>query len=308
MNSPMITTLQAITLVVPDLDRCLGAYRATLGYVQLEQSRVAASEAREWGAPLASGSRSALLRAPAGPPVMLRLIERPTSTHFDPLRCHGWYANEILVENPSALCERLKRADSGFRVVGEPAPLASNPQIVALQALGPAGELLYFTQLPPEGGTFIRRSARAAVDGTFIVVLAGPELEALQQFHRERWTIAVTDRFEGVVGPANTAFERPADALTPMALAPISSDFAIELDQLPSAATPKPSPSDDLPIGWSMLTVRVDRWPNGAWRVSPRLRKSGAYAGEWSGVLVGPAGEWWEVVGPAAGSTRIQAT
>lgn len=304
----MITAFQAVTLVVPDLDECLGAYRDTLGYLPIEHSQVAASDAHAWGAPRALGSRTALLRAPAGPPVMLRLIERPTPSGCDPLRCHGWYANEILVQDPMALDERLRRPGSGFRVVGEPAPLASNPQIVALQALGPANELLYFTRLPPAGGTFIRRSARAAVDGTFIVVLAGSDLEALRESHRTRWTMAVTERFAGVVGPTNAAFGRPADALTPMALAPISPDFALELDQLPPEATPKAVPPDDLPPGWAMLTVRVDTWPEAAWRVPPHPQESGPYAGEWSGVLVGAAGEWWEIIGPPCGSTRVQAT
>lgn len=304
----MLRGLHAVMLVVPDLDACLEAYRRTLGYRLIETVRVSEEDALHWQAPLAIGSRQATLQAPAGPPVLLRVIERPSIPGFDALRCHGWLANEILVQEPSGLADRLRHADSGFRLIGEPAPLASNREIVALQALGPAGELLYFTRLPPGGGTLIKRSAQAALDGSFILVAAGPSLEALCRFHREQWPAPVTAPFEGVVGPTNAAFERPGDATTRMALVSVSPDFALELDESPPSAPPRPSRSGDLPPGWAMVTVSVDRWPRGPWRVPPRRRENGAYAGAWSGVLVGAAGEWLEVVGPDPASTREQAT
>jgi hypothetical protein len=201
----MLRAIRIVTLSVANLTEAERAYIDWLGYVRVDRGHLGSDVSACWDCPAAVGSAYALLRSPAGTEVLLRLIERPMTPGFAPLRTHGWNANEILVLDPDALEQRLLSPNSPFEVIGAPAPLDSNPKIIAMQAIGPDRELNYFTRIPPEGGTFIKASARAFVDRTFIVVLGGPSMAALQTFYRRQLGITVTDAFQSSVPVLNSA-------------------------------------------------------------------------------------------------------
>lgn len=300
----MLRDILMVTLCVPDLDDAERAYVDWLGYELVRRDDLSAGLAASWTAPLAGGSRTALLRPPASPDFTLRLIERPATHGYTVLRSHGWNANEILVEDPQALAGRFAAPASPFRVVGSPAPLASNPGIVAMQAIGPAGELNYFTRLPPGGGTFVKTPARSFVDRSFIVVLGGPSMPAMQAFYRGPLALAVTEAYRSPVGVLQAAHRLPPSAETPLALVPLSPRFALELDEYPDTATPRPQRAGDLPPGLAMVSFAVDPSvdPGGLgrlpWLTAPAPRDEAPYDGRRAGLLRGAVGECLELVLP----------
>lgn len=170
----MLTAILMVTLVVPNLVDAERAYAEWLGFPVIERGAISPQLAASWGAPLAAGSPYLLLKSASDSEVYLRVIERPPTPGYAAMRTHGWNSNEILVEDPFALENRFRAANSPFRVIGPTAQLGSNSKVIAMQALGPADELNYFTRIPPEGGSFIKTPAKAFVDRTFIVVLGGP--------------------------------------------------------------------------------------------------------------------------------------
>lgn len=298
----MLRSLRMVTLCVPDIVAAVRAYADGLGYAVRTEGTVSQGLAALWEAPLAAGSRTASLCSPASPETGLRLIERPPTPGHASLMTHGWNANEILAEDPVALAARFASADSPFRVIGPPEGLASNPAIVAMQAIGPAGELNYFTRLPPGGGTFVKTPARCAVDRTFIVVLGGPSMTAMQAFYRGAMGLEVTAAYESPVGVLQAAHGLPLDGTTPIALAPMPPGYAIELDQYPPSAVPRPRRRGDLPPGIAMVTFVADlaAAPHEGqalpWRVAPAPCGEPPYDGRWVGLLRGPADEWLEVI------------
>lgn len=298
----MLQDILMVTLCVPSLDAAERAYVDGLGYEVAGRGSVSVALGAFWGAPLAVGSRLALLRSPVAPAFTLRLIERPATDGYQVLQTHGWNANEILVEDPHALAERFAAPGSAFRVIGNPAPLASNPDIVAMQALGPAGELNYFTRLPPAGGTFVKTPARGFVDRSFIIVLGGPSMPAMRSFYRETLGLPATEVFRSPVGVLQAAHGLPTSVETPLALVPLSPEFALELDEYPDTATTRPQRAGDLPPGLCVVTflgdpVAIDtavlRLP---WRAAPTPRTGSPYDGRLVGLLCGAAGEWIEIV------------
>jgi catechol 2,3-dioxygenase-like lactoylglutathione lyase family enzyme len=291
-----------VTLCAPDLDAAEHAYVDWLGYEVAGRGTVTAGLAGSWIAPQAVGSRLVLLRAPASPGFSLRIIERPDTPGYAVLRTHGWNANEILAADPQALATRFAGRGSPFRVIGSPAPLASNPAIVAMQALGPAGELNYFTRLPPGGGTYVKTPARSAVDRSFILVLGGASMAAMQAFYRDALGLTVTPSYASAVGVLQAAHGLPDEATTRLALVPLSPAFALELDQYPQSAAPRPRRAGDLPPGIAMVSFLADpdalgrAAPGLPWLAAPASRAEPPYGGRRAGLLRGAAGEWLELI------------
>jgi catechol 2,3-dioxygenase-like lactoylglutathione lyase family enzyme len=294
----MLSAILMVTLIVPDLAAAEDAYARWLGYTVTDRGEISARLAASWGAPAAAGSRYLLLQSASGADVYLRVIERPPTPGFAAMRTHGWNSNEILVEDPQALELRFAAVDSPFRVIGPTAPLGSNPLVLAMQALGPAGELNYFTRIPPQGGTFIKTPARAFVDRTFIVVLGGPSMDALRGFYRDQLGLPVTEPYTSAIKVLQQALDLPPSAQTRIALAPISPGFLVELDEYPPVTVPRPRRAGDLPPGMAMVSFAVADLGSRQlpWIVAPEVRNESPYNGRRAGLLVGPAGEWVELI------------
>jgi catechol 2,3-dioxygenase-like lactoylglutathione lyase family enzyme len=294
----MLTAIVAVTLTVPDLPAAQHAYSHWLSYRVVEQGLVAPETALAWGAPLAEGRQYSLLQPASGEPVYLRLVQSAPTPGFAPMKTHGWNSNEILVQDPDALALQFAAADSPFRVIGPPRPLASSSKVRAMQAIGPAGELNYFTRIPPEGGMFIKTPAKSAVDRTFIVVMGGPSMPAMREFYSDSLGMTVTDSYRTTVNVLQEAWNLPVDQQFTLALVPISPAFLIELDEYPAAAIPRPVRDGDLPPGMAIVSFSVkslDARPL-EWRVAPAPRAGLPYRGQRSGLLHGPAGEWIELI------------
>ena len=252
MSTALPVSILAVTTVVPDVAAVEAAYATQFGYRVVERGGVDAELARAWDAPATAG-RPALVLAPAsGEPVYLRFVEAPATQGAAPLRTLGWNATEILVEDPDALAERLR--DSPFRIVGAPRNLQFNPKVRAMQVLGPAGELLYLTRIPPGGSLFDLGSARSFVDRTFIVVVGGRSMPAMQAFYRDVLGLPVTDARPSRVEVLNDAWGFGDEHQIPLAIAPLPKNFLVELDEYPSVAPPRPARTGELPPGMAIVT------------------------------------------------------
>ena len=167
-----------------------------------------------------------------------------------------------------------------------------------MQAVGPAGELVYLTRIPPEGGVAIKTPAQSFVDRTFIVVLGGPDMAAMRAYYANQLGMKVTEPYASPINVINDAWKLGADYATPLALVLVSPGFAVELDQYPAAATPRPVRPGDLPPGIAMITFATNNLDAKAldWRVPLAARNGAPYAGRRSGMLLGAAGEWIELI------------
>jgi len=294
----MINAILMVTLVVTDLGTAERAYADWLGYRVTDRGNVSAQQAADWNVMAVAGSRFVLLQSASGADVHLRLIERPPTAGFAAMRTHGWNSNEILVQDPATLERKFSTPDSPFRVIGPTAPLGSNSSVIAMQALGPAGELNYFTRIPPEGGTFIKTPAQSFVDRSFIVVLGGPSMQAMRDFYGTVLGNPATPPYRSTVSVLQEALDLPQDTQIALALVPISPAFLIELDEYPAITTPRPRRTDDLPPGMAMVSFTVedlDARPLN-WHAAPTIRSQAPYHGRRAGIVLGAAGEWIELV------------
>ena len=306
----MLTAILMVTLVVPNLADAERAYAEWLGFRVTERGTISSQLAASWGAPLAAGSPYLLLKSASDSEVYLRVIERPPTPGYAAMRTHGWNANEILVEDPLALENRFRTANSPFRVIGPTAPLGSNSKVIAMQALGPADELNYFTRIPPEGGSFIKTPAKAFVDRTFIVVLGGPSMDAMRKFYADALGLTVTEPYSSTVSVLQAALKLPADGKIRIALATLSPGFLIELDEYPAVTVPRPQREGDLPPGMAMVTFLADKSSAQTGHGATRPRAEAPYYGRAVTLMRGAAGEWLEIVtdGPAVSRDGTQRT
>ena len=102
----MLSSIVAVTLLVPDVDAAARAYQATLAYETVERGHVAPEQAALWGAERLAGREFVVLQPQSREPVYLRFVETEAKT-APAMRALGWNATEILVEDPVQLEPRL---------------------------------------------------------------------------------------------------------------------------------------------------------------------------------------------------------
>ncbi len=291
----MLSAIVAVTLFVPDVDAVERAYQRDLGYQTVQEGTLDAPTAEAWGDALLAGREVALLRPTSGEPVFIRLVESDAPAR-PALKTLGWNATEILVEDPPALEQRL--AGSPFRVIGPPAPLDVNPAVVAMQALGPAGELLYFTRIPPGQSKFGLGSATSFVDRVFIVVLGVHDIRRTLDFYAQSFGLAVTEPAPSRVGVLAAAWDLPAEHTFPLAIVRLPERFLIEVDEYPPGAAEPIAPGGTPPAGMAIVSFSVPSLEPYRARLiaEPRAPAGAPYGGRRTGVMRGPSGEYLELI------------
>jgi len=306
----MLSAIVAVTLLVPDVDAAAQAYQRTLAYQEVERGHVAPEQAALWGAKRLAGREFVVLQPESREPVYLRFVETGAQA-APPMRALGWNATEILVEDPRQLEPRLQ--DTPFRVIGPPAPLEFNPKVVAMQALGPAGELLYFTRMPPGASKFGLGSATTFVDRVFIVVLGVHDIRRTLDFYAATFGLPVTEPAPSRVEVLADAWELPRSHPFLLGIARLPERFLIEVDEYPQAAAAKVPANGELPAGMAMVTFTVPSLDTYLQQLeTPPVTLNGApYDGRRAGLMLGPSGEHVELIEakavetlPASGGMR----
>lgn len=293
----MLKTILMVTIMASDLATVERAWRDELSYRAVDQGPLPPALAASWDAPALAGRPYLIMQPVSGEPVYLRFIEEPSSGDYQPMKTEGWNAVEILVQDPDGLAEALA-GSRFFKVVGPPRYLTDQQNIKAMQVLGPANELIYFTNVgSPQQSGFGLQPARTWVDRVFIMVVGARDLSALRDFYSATLGLTTTAPVPYRIGVLSRAYGLPDETLHKLSIAQLSDRFLIELDQYPAAARPARAPAGALPPGIAMVTFEVDEWPSGLpWLAAPGPRAGFPYEGRRTGVLTGAAGERIELV------------
>ncbi len=293
----MLKYIATVTLIVNQLAAVERPYQAELGYQPVHRGVVPAEQAALWAAPGLAGHRFVILQPASGSPVYLRMIEDAAAAPPEAGTTFGSNAIENLVHDPDALVRQF--ASSAFTVIGPPKDLWQAPDAPrAMQALGPARELLYFTRVIPSGFRIPMTPAATPVDRVFIMVVGGPSMAALQDFYGRALGLPVGKAAAWQITTLSRALGLPATTTYPLAVAPLPRDFLIELDEYPAPATPRPLRPGALPAGPAMVSFGVADLDDFdlPWRAPPARIAEFPYNGQEAAVTVGPAGEWLELV------------
>jgi len=287
----VLKSILIVTISVLNLGTVEDAYREQLAYEVVERGVVSAQLGGAWDAPAMAERGYLLMRPESGAPVYLRFVENEAADGYAPMATYGWNATELLVIDPDALAERL--SDSPFAIIGPPKDLWAAPNAPrAMQTLGPGNEVLYLTSNDQfETDTF--------VDRMFIMVLGGQSMQAMSAFYRDTFGLAVGEPTPFKITVISQAQERPADTTYPLAVATVSQDFLIELDEYPADTPARPILPGYLPPGTAMVTFEIGGDLDDLaveWRAQPREIEAFPYDGREVGVTVGAAGEWIELI------------
>ncbi|MEZ5561787.1 MAG: hypothetical protein R3F27_02380 [Gammaproteobacteria bacterium] len=293
----MLRHIAVVTIVVNQLSAVEEPYLQHLDYAAVHRGVVSAEQAASWAAPAMAGKPFLILGPASGNPVWLRFIEDADAVTPPPGTTFGWNAIELLVTDPDRLATTL--ANSAFRVIGPPRDLWPAPDAPrAMQAFGPAGELLYFTRVIPSAFKIPMTPAQSPVDRVFIMVVGGPSMPAMQDWYRQALGLNPGAASAWQINTLSQALKLPPETRYQLSIAPMPRDFEIELDEYPSVSRPRAVRKDSLPPGIAMVSIGVDRLADlrVEWRAPPRRIEPFPYDGRRTAVTTGPAGEWLEFI------------
>ena len=97
-----------------------------------------------------------------------------------PFAAPGWAAMEVLVKDLDALFAELPPA---FSLLNPPAALSFSEHIRAMQVAGPAGELIYFTEVSGEVPGFTLPTATQQVNQCFVMINAVTAIQTSIDFY-----------------------------------------------------------------------------------------------------------------------------
>jgi catechol 2,3-dioxygenase-like lactoylglutathione lyase family enzyme len=294
--SPLLGAVRGVTTTAADLPAVEAAYTRWLGYRVAERGELAPETARAWEAPALAGAATLVLEPESGEPTYLRFVRQAPPPGFKACTTWGWAATEIIVQDAYALAERL--AESPFTVVGSPRPLDSVDSVHAMQAIGPAGEMLYFAMVrrPVPGAEM--PVAASFVDRCFIAVLGAPDLPAAARFYEQAFGAPAGPSFIGRIRSLAGQNGLSPETRFELTTTELAAGSKIEIDQYLDFARARPRPAGGLPAGMAMVTFEcrdfdrfVDRMfsPPVAAQLPPHKDRR-------AGVLTGAAGELIELV------------
>ena len=241
------------TLVTSDLKGTVSAYCDFLSASVYEDTQVIAEEAVLWGKPRLAGASVVTLVSPSGYP-WVRIIGHPEVLPAKPFRELGWMALEVLVADVDALAQRL--AQSPFEIFRAPANLDDSGDIRAMQVIGPAGEVLYLTQVNADVPPFQVPQASCDVDRLFIPVSCCLRRdEGLAVYQKlgatQSWS------FDTRIASINKALDLHPEMRHPVATVQLAGRSMVEIDQL-GVAKPRPPGGGGFPAGIAMVSFLVD--------------------------------------------------
>ena len=249
----MLDRIEMVTLGCADPAVVEAAYCGHLHYRTVGAGRVSDQLAQLWGRQDAAGSEYLLLAPADDARHFIRLLQSDTGPGYRPFSAAGWSAAEILVNDVDSLAYSL--ADSPFVVVGPPADLSFTDRIRACQVVGPAGEVLYLTQIKGDIPGFSLAPADRTVAWCFVVILATASLSAAKEFYRTRYAIADAPVINARVTMMSAAFGLPREHQHRISALTLGDPgYLLEVDELPPAGAHRRVQHRLLPPGISMVS------------------------------------------------------
>ena len=258
LETPGLGPALSATIVTPDLDASLDAWTGHLHQHIHERGRIGPEQARRWGCDDLTGARQAWLANTIGE-AWLRLIEVRNAEVVDPFCHRGWLSLEISVQDVDALGRELE--SSPFEIIGTPKNLDVSDDIRAMQVLGPAGEVLYLTEVKAAVPPFELPFARCPVDRLFIPVMLVDDRESALEFY-QRFPRLAALKFETKITVINRARRLDVERQHPVATIQLKGKNLIEIDQL-DGLRDRPVSAAGLPGGIALITFAVESIPDG---------------------------------------------
>ncbi len=234
-------------------EACVAAYVDFLSMRVVESDRLDAALANLWSAPGLAGARYAVLVSESEIP-WIRVIEDVSIQSVVPFKQQGWMSLEVAVQDVDRLATELK--GSPFETCRPPADLDVSEDIRAMQVIGPAGEVLYLTQVKKAVPPFEIPMAGCRVDRLFIPVMCCTDRDAALEFY-QRFPNCRGFRFETTVTSVNTAYGYDLDRKHAVTAVQLAGNTMIEIDQI-DAAAPRPCYDGRLPPGIGIIGFEVD--------------------------------------------------
>ena len=249
MELGRITT---VTIATPDLDKVIDVYSKYLGYRLSSRSIVTHDQALNWNALKTEGAEMIYMQPEGSNDFSFRFVKQNIDSDYIPFGTFGWNAAELIVKNVDESATRL--LNSPFEVIGKPADLSFTDQIRAMQILGPSKEILYLTQFKSKLDEFDSPQPRCDIDQTFIVILAGENLEEMQTFLHEKLSIQKAPLMESRIRAISKVFGLPEETKYKSTALAIRDQSLIELDQMPAEASKRNCIPGFLPTGISIVS------------------------------------------------------
>jgi hypothetical protein len=289
--------LRAITIPAPDLDAIEKAYADAFGYRTIWRGKIDKTTAKSWQAPGVAGARTLVMATSDGEPPYFRFVEQAMPAGFRPLTSYGWTAAEFIVQDTQAMVERLR--GSAFTMIGAPRPLDGIGNSRAMQVVGPAGEVLYFTHFnrtPAEQAK--HKPSPLFINSCFVAVLAVPDMAGATDYYGKMFgnTVRPHASIENLI--ISNANGMPSDSRHNLAIVALQNGSIIEVDQFPPMARSRARPKGGLPPGIGLVTfdyAGIER-ADLAWLGAPAISSMPPTARHAVRTLIGAAGELIEVM------------
>jgi catechol 2,3-dioxygenase-like lactoylglutathione lyase family enzyme len=248
--------IAGVTVTVPSIDAASAAYSRYLGYRETERGTISTEQAAAWNCERCAGAPFAVLQPEGADDFNFRFIESAHVAGYRAFSSFGWNAAELIVHDVDAMAARL--AGSPFQALGPPQDLSFTDAIRAMQVRGPAGEILYLTQFKRSLPALPHPPARCDVDRVFIVIVAGPSLDALLAFYSGRFAVPEPARMESRVKAISDVFGLSPEHRYAIAALPLRDRCYIEVDEMPPGAAAPKTPVGQLPPGIAIVSFQSD--------------------------------------------------
>lgn len=291
----LLSLILIVTVGTPDVEATQRAYSEWLDYSVESRGEVSEDLAAVWNAPKMAGRQFVLMQPKSKEEVYLRFVQVDALEGYVPMKTFGWNAIEILVQDPDDLAAKFAQRESPFKVVGPPRPLGPNSPIRAMQAIGPANEVLYLTRVPPD---FRGGPAKTRVDRPFIMVVGGPDQQAARNFYKDVFGVDSSDPVMARITVLNKAHGFNVETTHPISLVRLSQKYSIEIDRYPPGAIERNVRPGEIPAAISIVSMVVPSLDklNKPMLAPPRKIADAPYTGRRVAVVRGGAGELFELV------------
>jgi hypothetical protein len=230
--------LQSAIVICPDLDVAADAYSQSLHQTIIERGTLSDARAQALGDLALSGRRFASIGIGADAPPWLELIERVDAQPSTAFTRFGWLALEVLVADVDALALTLNAEH--FRVLEAPKDLDLSDAIRAMQVQGPAGEVLYLTEVKRPLAPFtlpLSTHLSTPVGAPFVAVLACKSRAESSAFYLGLGGISALT-FSGRLSALNRVHGLALEQKHPMATVQLAGAALLEMDELTLALAP----------------------------------------------------------------------
>jgi len=293
-----ITRIKMTTIGATDLTPVEDWYTNWLGYSVAERGEISEAVAGSWGTPNMAGRPYILMQPESGADVFIRAALIDGVAGYSAMTTFGWNSFEIIVDDVYALNERLK--DSPFDIIGPARSLGGNiASIHAMQVIGPMQEVLYLACETGDRETSRLPIPESFVDRVFIVILAGPDADAIREFYVSKLAMEPAGEFDIPIANIACAQNLPEDHVFQLKMV-IATERgnSIEIDGYPGSAGPRARATGQLPPGNAMVSFsanNLDQFDIDF--IAPPVQETSlAYSGNRSASFIGPAGEITEII------------